>query len=203
MKTQKQEQEIQKLVLNPIKTRLIKVQIESYPESTLISHRLDAANVENFTNREFGIVKKEEKRELNKEYESCFYYTIDKKHGFPASAFMASILDACVSLNIPKTQIKRSVRILGDIIPLKYKAINRRIDNPRRGGRNKTPDVRHRPEYINWSCELLVQFDESQITPESIINLLNNAGFMSGIGDWRPSSPKSSGTHGMYKVTTK
>lgn len=193
----------QLLQLNPIKTRLLKIDVESYPESTYIQHRLNTDTVDDFTKREFGKSDKKKIRDLDKEYESCFFYTENKKHGVPVAAFISAILDSCVALNIPKTKVKRAIRLLGDIVEIKYKKINRRKDTVRRGGINKTPDIRHRPEFVEWSCQLLIQFDEEQVTPEQVINLVNYAGFTSGIGDWRPSAPKSTGTHGMFKVKSK
>jgi len=190
----------EKINVQPIKTGIIKIKIGSIPGSTLITHRLTKEVVEKFMMREEGKTKQKEIRDYDAEYKDCFYYTEDKKYGFPASGFMGALLDACIALGIPKTQIKRSVRILGDIYELKYKKLNHRIDNPKRGGRNSTPDTRHRPEFIDWECELVIQYDTNQITPDQIINLINQAGFSTGIGDWRPGAPKSSGIHGMFKV---
>ncbi len=188
--------------IQPINKGVLKVKIGSIEGSTLITHRLTDEAVAQFMGREEGKTTKKMLRDYDAEYESCFYYTADKKYGFPAGGFMGAMLDACVPLDIAKTQIKRSIRLLGDIYELTYKKVNRRIDHPRRSGRNSTPDTRHRPEFIDWSCELILQYDMNQITPDQIINLINQAGFSTGIGDWRPSSPKSSGTHGMFKVLT-
>ena len=190
----------EEISINAIKTKTVKIIIESIPGSSLITHRLDPATVEAFTKRETGISKKKEFRDYDKEYQSCFYLTSDKKYGFPASGIMGALLDATVPMDIHKTTIKRAFRLMGDIYELKYKKLNRRVDNPRRSGINKTPDVRHRPEFIDWEMELFVLYDPNQISLDQIINLINQAGFSSGIGDWRPSSPKSSGTHGMFKV---
>ena len=203
MKMKKKEEPALALQLKPIKTRFMKVKIESIPESSYISHRLDASVVDSFTKRETGEVEKSVLRNFDKEYEQCFYLTSKKEYGIPVGAFVSSVLDTCIALGIYKTQVKRAMRIVGDVVPIKYKKLNRRIDNPKRSGRNKTPDVRHRPEFIDWNVELLIQYDEEQITPEQIVNLINSAGFTSGIGDWRPSAPKSTGTHGMFRVKTK
>lgn len=194
---EKQEQQIQ---VQPIKLGIMKVKVGAIPGSTLITHRLTEESVSDFMGREEGKTKKRKLRDYDKEYESCFYYTEDQKYGFPASGFMGALLDACVPLNVPKTQIKRSVRLIGNVYPLKYKKVNRRVDNPRRSGRNSTPDTRHRPEFVEWECELVIQYDTNQISLDQIINLINQAGFSTGIGDWRPGAPKSSGTHGMFKV---
>jgi len=190
----------QQIKVQPIKLGLVKVKVGAIEGSTLITHRLSGEAVADFMGRETGATTKKKLRDFDKEYESCFYYTDDKEYGFPASGFMGAVLESCIPLDIPKTQIKRSVRLLGGVYPLKYKKLNRRVDNPRRSGRNSTPDTRHRPEFINWECELTIQYDTNQISPDQIINLINQAGFSVGIGDWRPGSPKSSGTHGMFKV---
>jgi hypothetical protein len=193
---EKQEIKVQKINLHTIN-----VKVGSIDGSTLISHRLSSEQVaETITNREIGKTSKKKLRDFNKEYESCFHYTTDKKYGYPAMGFMNAILNACIPLGIPKTQIKRSVRLLGDIYELKYKKLNKRIDSPRRSGMNAAPDTRYRPEFVDWECTLVVQYDSNLISPDQIINLVNQAGFSSGVGDWRPSSPKSSGTHGMFKV---
>ena len=197
------QEEKQEIKVQPLKLNIIKIKVGSIEGSTLISHRLSSKQVaETITNREVGKTSKKKLRDFDTEYESCFHYTKDKKYGYPAMGFMNAILNACIPLNIPKTQIKRSIRLLGDIYELKYKKLNKRIDSPRRSGMNASPDTRHRPEFVDWECELIIQYDSSQISPDQIINLINQAGFSSGIGDWRPSSPKSSGTHGMFKVLT-
>ena len=186
--------------IQPIVKGVLKVKIGAIEGSTLITHRLTDEAVEKFMGRESGKVSKKELRNYDNEYESCFYFTADKKYGFPSGGFMGAMLDACVPLDIAKTQIKRSIRLLGDIYELSYKKINHRIDHPRRSGRNSTPDTRHRPEFVDWTCELIIQYDVNQITPDQIINLINQTGFSTGIGDWRPGAPKSSGTHGMFQV---
>ena len=104
------------VTIQPIKTKFLTVQIQSVSGSTLISHKLNAETVSKFMAREEGKAKKKEVRDYDKEYESCFYMTEKKKPGFPASAFMGAILDAATALDgIHKTQIKRAIRVLGDI----------------------------------------------------------------------------------------
>lgn len=150
--------------------------------------------------REFGKTKQKKLRNEKEEYESCFYKTDKGKYGIPVRAFMGSILDAAVSLNIAKTQIKRAIRIIGDVYELKYKKINKRADVTKRSGRTSSPNIAYRPEFVGWSCEMYIEFDENQITADQIINLVNQAGFTSGVGDWRPSAPKTPGNHGMFEV---
>lgn len=184
----------------PLERKAIKIKVGSIKGSTYIPHKLSTANAKEIVKREFGEVKSKDLRNKDKEYESCFYYTDEKKYGIPARAFIGSMLDASVSLDIPKTKIKRALKVIGDIYELKYKKIKKREDVVRRSGRNSAPDVRYRPEFIEWNCELYIEYDVNQITPDQIVNLVNQAGFTSGVGDWRPSAPNKPGNHGMFRV---
>lgn len=193
-------EETTEIRITPIKTKTLKVRVGSLDGSTYIPHRLTNEIAEEITAREVGKSKQKKLRDFDEEFERCFYYTPDKKYGIPASAFMAAILEGTKETEIPKAQIKRVVRVLGDVYPLKYKKMERRVDFPRRSGRTGAPDVRHRPEFIDWSCDIIIEYATDRISPDQIVNLLGLAGFHCGVGDWRPSSPRSSGTHGMFRV---
>lgn len=198
---EKQNETAKKIEVQALKLKLMSVKVGSIEGSTLIVHKLDNETVSRtITNREIGKTEKKKLRNFDEEYEKCFHYTSDKEYGYPASGFMNAILFASVASDIPKTQIKRAMRLLGDVYKIEYKKLNRRVDVARRSGMNAAPDTRHRPEFIDWKCTLVVQYDENQISPDQIINLINQAGFSAGVGDWRPSSPKSAGNHGMFKV---
>jgi len=189
-----------KIIVQAINRKALKIKIQAIEGSTYIPHRLTDEAVEKFMGREIGQTKKKKIRNYDQEYESSFYYTEKKEYGIPTSAFTSAILNAAVACNIPKTQIKRAVRVLGEILPLKYAKVRKRIDHPRRSGITSAPDTRVRPEFVDWSTTLFIEYDSNQISPDQIINLVNQAGFSSGVGDWRPSAPKSSGIHGMFKV---
>ena len=198
------EKEKKNIVIKPIEKNILVLKIRALEGSTLIVHRLDPKTVEDFTIRETGKPEIKKFRDFDKEYESCFHYTHDGKYGFPVAGIRGAILYVAVSLKIPRAHIKRSVRILGvlgdDIAELKYEKLNRRVDNPRRSGISGTPDIRHRPEFFGWSMVILIEYEPNLISPDQVINLVNRAGSGSGLGEWRPSSPKSPGTHGRFEV---
>lgn len=76
--------------------------------------------------------------------------------------------------------------------------ITMREDTPRNA--NGQPDLRYRNQVSGWSATLRITFLASKINAESIVALVNAAG-VGGVGDWRPSSPKSStGTYGTWEV---
>lgn len=63
-------------------------------------------------------------------------------------------------------------------------------------GQNK--HVRVRPRFDVWSCGGTVTVLEDKITDDVFHNILTFAGAYSGLGDWRPSSPKSPGRFGKF-----
>ena len=73
-----------------------------------------------------------------------------------------------------------------------------REDMPRNA--NGNADLRYRYYIHGWSAILRVRFAPSRITQESVIALIDAAG-RGGVGDWRPSAPKSyTGTYGTFRV---
>lgn len=66
---------------------------------------------------------------------------------------------------------------------------------------NQSKHVRVRPMFETWSVqgELLVVDD--QLTIEALRDILGVAGSFKGVGDWRPSSPKSPGVFGRFTAT--
>lgn len=198
------EQVANPISIQPLKVARIVLTVESLEGSSMLMQRLNPETADRIVNKERGVVNEKRFRDFDKEYDACFHRCPDGSVGIPASAFFNAILDTAVSLDIPKTRIKRAMRVVGDLLPLIYekKDLVRNISYPKRSGMTGAPDVRHRPEFLKWSCKLPVLYDPMQISLDEITNLVERSGFSSGVGSWRPSSPKSSGQHGMYRIKT-
>ena len=63
--------------------------------------------------------------------------------------------------------------------------------------------VRVRPRFDQWSCQGTITVFDEMITTEVLKNILTFAGNYAGMGDWRPSSPKSPGPWGKFTATIK
>lgn len=63
--------------------------------------------------------------------------------------------------------------------------------------------IRVRPRFDSWSCSGSLTVLDDTITEGVLRNILNFAGAYSGLGDWRPSSPKSPGPFGKFSVELK
>lgn len=65
--------------------------------------------------------------------------------------------------------------------------------------------VRVRPMFSQWCIEGLFEVasdDEGIFTADALDDLWRSAGRLSGIGDWRPASPKRPGQYGRFVATT-
>jgi len=152
-----------------------------------------------------GVKKKKGVRKPEEEAEACVYRLPDGSPGMPATAFKAAIIGACRFFDKPSmTEAKLLVFVEGigpdQLVPIEGKPILRE-DTPRNA--NGSADLRYRYAFENWSATIRVRYVPTSITVESVVTLVDAAG-RGGIGDWRPSAPKSStGTFGTWRVATQ
>ena len=97
---------------------------------------------------------------------------------------------------VKMTHLRGAIRVEGDMVQLKYKKLRMRCDPVRNA--NGGADLRYRPEYTDWSIDVVVSYRENMITPESVLNLLNNAGQSIGLCERRPG--QNGDTFGMFEV---
>lgn len=120
--------------------------------------------------------------------------------GVMASGFKKAMATAAMRIGgAKKTEISQLVYVPGELInvyglPRVFLAITRSADVSR------TPDVRTRCIVPEWAIELPVTWVEGTLTASSIVNLLNAAGFVCGVGDWR--QEKGSGSFGSFTLVT-
>jgi hypothetical protein len=131
-----------------------------------------------------------------KDYEDCFYYTDDKKYGFPTIAFKAAAVSAGgrFSDGLKMTELRGSFFIEGELVEIEGKPTMRE-DMVRIG--MGTADLRYRPEFKQWSAKLPIKYNADAISLEQIVNIFNLAGFGVGVGEWRP---EKDGQFGMFHV---
>lgn len=141
-------------------------------------------------------------RDPDAEAEGCLYRLEDGDLGLPAVAFKSAAVGACrlfEGLTIVQTKVllfvvgeglQNLVRIQGNPTI--------REDTPRNS--NGGTDLRYRYQINDWSAQLRVRYVPAIITPESVVALVD-AGGRGGVGDWRPSAPKShTGIYGQFRV---
>lgn len=146
---------------------------------------------------------KKEPKDPVANFEASRYRFEDERDGFPATGFKAAIVHAARLFDgITQVSLKQTVIVLGEgpeqLVPLDYGEIKMREDTPRNA--SGVADLRYRAQYWPWSCVLKVRTIGGQFDHGSILALVDAAG-IGGVGEWRPTSPKSAtGTYGTFEV---
>lgn len=134
--------------------------------------------------------------------EAALYRLADGRPGFPATAFKAAAVGAVRLFHgITMTAVKAALFVHGEgpdqLVPLEGE-MALRMDTPRLA--TGVADIRYRYAFFPWSTELRVEYLPALIDETSVIRLVDAAG-NGGVGEWRPSAPKSAtGTFGRFRV---
>lgn len=145
---------------------------------------------------------KKEPKDPQAEYEAAFYRLPDGEPGIPATAFKsATVQGARYFEAITMTALKQAFFVQGEGPEQLVRIVGEpeMWESPVRVGMG-TCDLRYRPRFWPWSAVLRVRFNALLLSATSVANLVN-AGGLGGVGEWRPSAPKSyTGSYGMYEV---
>lgn len=172
----------------------------------LIPHKWSAKSLRMMRESQSGskAKPKKEPKDPETEAEGATYRLPDGQPGMPATAFKAAIADAARHFDgVTMVMLKQAIFVAGDG-PDQLVAITGdsyiREDTPRNA--TGVADLRYRRCFDQWSADLEIQFVTSAIDLGSVLSLVDAAG-LGGVGDWRPSAPKSkSGTFGRFAVDT-
>ena len=119
--------------------------------------------------------------------------------GFPAGGFRKAIIRGAKMTGMVMKDAQMSFFVKSDCEEKQLVKINgecrMRTDMVRVG--MGSADIRYRPEYLNWSAELLIEYNESMISTEQLFQMVAAAGYGCGIGDWRP---ERGGGYGRFEI---
>ena len=120
--------------------------------------------------------------------------------GFPASGFRKAMIAAAPMVGIKRPTVTGAVFVIGDegdLVHITYEKVQMREDAVR--NESGVADLRYRPEFTGWSAHVRVQYDETLISAEQVVNLMHRAGCSVGIGEGRP---ERKGEWGRWYVLT-
>lgn len=125
------------------------------------------------------------------------------RYGFPALGIKKAMVNAGPAVSAKMTDLRRAFHVMADAYVMGTPLIEVFGDSelfiredPVRV--KLAADLRYRPSFQKWHMEVRVRFDKGQISVAQLVNLLKQAGFSTGIGDWRP---EKSGESGMFSAT--
>lgn len=175
-------------------------------QTPLIPHRWSEKSKRMMLDKQQGkAVAKKSPKSPEQEADDATYWLPDGRTGMPATAFKAAIADAARHFDsVSIVTAKQSIFVVGEG-PEQLVAIDGDREMFEATPRNSSgvADLRYRNRIWPWRADLEIEYISTTLTIESVFALVDAAG-VGGVGDWRPSSPKSkSGTYGRWQVTAE
>lgn len=162
--------------------------------SPLIVHAWSEKSIKMIQDKQAGKAKnkKHEIRKPEQEYEAAKHKSPSGWDGFPAAGFKAAMIRGAKMIGMVMKDTQVSFFIQADceetqLVRIKGKS-RMRTDMVRVG--MGSSDVRYRPEYLEWSAKLIVEFNEGVVSLDQIFQLVKAAGYGCGIGEMRPERTK-------------
>ena len=139
------------------------------------------------------------------EYRNSVYLCRDLKAPtlvhFPNGAFKKALAQAGVDVpGATKAQLGRLVKVTDPTVhiygrPYLYMAV------VRQAGINRAPDIRTRAIFPKWACKISIQYIRGLIREQDVVNLMDAAGEIVGIGDGR--TEKGTFDFGSWELSDK
>lgn len=131
------------------------------------------------------------------------YWIEEGVQGIPSVAFKSAIADAArfFDRSVTIETLKRAVFVKGEG-PEQLVRLDAEWELFEANVRlaSGVADLAYRYKVWPWSATLTIEYIASSITPEALVALVDAAG-RNGVGDWRPSSPRSkTGVFGQFEV---
>lgn len=189
--------------MQPLQLRLVKVVVEG-KEPGLLMDRFPPEVQKQILDKQIGKNKPVKKnRDLKKEVMNAVHKTSTGKVGFPAHGFKKGMIEStsfCGNKDFSKKLVSGAVNIINVVDGLVLLKFKKQTVLEHSIGHN----VKFSPLFKGWTCELLLEYDENNISPQDIITLLNYAGHYQGVGSWRPKGKDGgTGSYGRYAVKIK
>jgi hypothetical protein len=120
------------------------------------------------------------------EFEAAKYKDTEGRDCIKALAIKCAIVSAArVDDKYKMTQLRQSIFVRGELLPIAYERCVMREDMVRLPGMKA--DLRYRPAYQNWTVSFEVEWAEGTVmNAQKLLYLVNLGGFSVGIHEWRP-----------------
>ena len=147
--------------------------------------------------------KKHEIRQPEEEYEAAKHKGRPGWDGYPAAGFKAAMIRAAKLIGMVMKDTQMAFFIEADCEETQLVKITgksrKRSDMVRVGV--GASDIRYRPEYVDWSAKLSIEYNKGLLTIDQIHQLVKVAGYSCGIGEMRPEKGKFN--YGRFKLANE
>lgn len=182
--------------LPTVEKRRIAVRLNG--ESPLIVHRFEEKALTEMLAKQRGLPFERQKKNPHADYEASKYKNVKDQDCVPVMTIKKAMIEATTfDENMTKKQSRGGFFIIGEYAPLDYGSVNMRTDVVRLSGIGRTPDIRFRAEYLDWSVDVVIEFNPRLITVDQLFYLMREAGSSVGICEWRA---QKDGNYGAFTV---
>lgn len=199
-KKEKVTESIETVKAGAIKIQRARVQsigLEISGTSEIIQNNFSQKAVEEMLKKHMGISVERERKKPREVLENATIKNVAGAICVPPTGIKKAMLTAAGNIRgLKKTQLRTSLFVEGNSIPISFEEMVPRMDMVRTGGISRAPDVRFRPSFHGWKARLIIQFSDT-MQPQSVVDLLDRAGQV-GLCEWRP---EKNGTFGVFRVT--
>lgn len=193
--------EAEAITIQPLEIRTVQIPIVG--ETPLIMHRWSEKARRAMLDAQTGRARaKKPPKDPAEDFEEATYRLDDGSFGMPAAAFKSAIVEGARAFEgVTMTGLKTAIRVLGSgpdqLVPVEG---DRQMFEATVRLASGVADLRYRPIFPEWSAVLNIRYPTALLSLDSLVHLVN-AGGLSGVGEWRPSSPKSkTGMYGTFRV---
>lgn len=197
-----------------IEVERVTVPIESLPPG-LLTHRFGEDKRRQMAEAQQGKVRSRvgrQPKDPEKEFHNSIYFignpnARNKRYGIPAISFKQAMVNGCrVIKALSMAEARQMFFVLGCEDDREHVEIDSEFDPVMREDpvRNASgvADLRYRAFWPEWTADLHVEFLAGTLTTEQVVNLINVAGWSSGVCEMRPQQ-KIGGTFGRFQVALK
>jgi hypothetical protein len=172
--------------------------------SPLIVHRFSEKAIKMIQDKQAGKAKnkKHDIRDPEGDFEGAKHYSPLGWEGFPAAGFKAAMIRGAKMIGMVMKDTQTSFFVKANceetqLVQIFGKA-RMRTDQVRVG--MGSADIRYRPEYLNWTAELTIEFNQGVLSLDQIYQLVKASGYGCGIGEMRPEKGKFN--YGRFKLAS-
>lgn len=179
---------------------ICRIALEIKGTAPLIQNAFAQKSIEEMLAKQMGISRQREKKKPSEIIENAIIRNVKGEVAMPCQSFKAAMISAASAIKTyqkNKKVLKTSLFIEGNSIKIRYEKMTSRMDIVRLPVVGRTPDVRFRPQFENWSARFIIQFPDTSLDAMSVADLVERGGSV-GVGEWRP---EKNGTFGTFTVT--
>jgi hypothetical protein len=198
MKTQSKTVEILEFQIREVTIPIVGI-------SPLIVHKFSEKAMKIIQDKQAGKAKnkKHATREPESDFENAKHVSVLGWEGFPAAGFKAAMTRGAKMIGMVMKDTQTGFFVRADCEETQlvriYGEARMRTDQVRVG--MGAADIRYRPEYVNWTTELSIEFNAGVLSIEQIYQMVKAAGYGCGIGEMRPEKGKFN--YGRFKLANE